>query len=313
MVQKFSFSIEEFALQLDNFDNVNLLKSVLRVYLQPINRLLPNEAVDIQVNISARALTNESDYDEEKIVSSQIISVSKDTRDHWVEWDIANGICSRLWDNIDNVSRVELVVHFQKLKCVAGQKKIPIKILDPATIPIDDTNRRSKHWPLQPFVLIFLEDENKRKQLQASVKEVQEEQLLLDEFDYDTEEENMSVQKRATVEHCKLKPLYIFFADLGMHHVLVPASYNANQCSGDCSKRTRNKNNVNNHSTLVASAREWFELNDTSNTSSSTTPQNPRCVSLSYNPFMLVILQKNLNMVSHMYSDMISTVCGCRA
>ena len=308
MVQKFNFSLEELSL---SFDDITLSKSVLRAYLQPIERLLStHEKVDIEVNISARALSNDSDCGGVNFVSSQIISVSKDTNDDWAEWDITNGIKS-CWDSIENITHIELIINFHRVNCMPGKKKIPLEIADPAIVPLDEIVRRSRYWPLQPFVLIYIDDEEERNLVRSSLQTAEPDEFVIDEFD---NTENAIVQKRDTMPPCRLKPLSIYFADIGMYHILVPNDYNANQCSasGDCSKRSIGNNEVNNHSILLATARKWY-VDSKANTTTGAVPEDPRCVSVTHGVLLLFVLNRDLTVVGRYYPNMIATRCGCRA
>ncbi len=313
MEQKFNFSLESLSSEFNS--NMKLSKSLLRVYLQPIRRLQPvgDEVVDLQVNITARAFSNNSVCGGSTFISSDIMTVTKGTEDHWAELNITSGF-KNCWDSIDNISYVEVSIHFQRLHCVPGKKKIPIEIADPAIVPVTEEERRERHWPLQPFVLVFVDDEEEKKKMMLSQQATAEpEGLVINEFEDGSNNTLDLREKRAITEPCKLSPLHINFADLGLHYILSPYSYNAYQCLGDCSKRSISSNVVNNHAILVASAKKYYDDNPDLPNTSGYYPNTPRCVSLNYSYLKVVVFTNDKQVKVTSYPSMLGKSCGCRA
>ena len=309
MTQKFNFSLESLAIELG--DHIKLSKSVLRVYLQPIRRLLPaeNETVDIEVTVTAQAITNDSESSGYIQVLTQTLQVTNEMEDHWEELNITNGL-KNCWDSIDNISIIEFQVQFRKIQCIPGKKKIPLEIVDPATIPLKQERRRNRHWPLQPFVLIFLDDEEEKKLLHDSLQVSQPEEEYMVGLEGD--EMEMERSKRASVPRCEVGSYHINFANLGMFHILAPFSYDAKQCSGDCSKRSVHNHYFNNHARLLATAYHQYQSSN-SNETVTYVPQDPHCVSLTYDYLNLIIIKRNGSFESRNYPNMIARSCGCRA
>lgn len=304
MVQKFNFSLESLSSEFN--DNMKISKAILRAYLQPVRKFLNgNEKIDVQVNITARAISNDSDCIGTTFISSHSMTVSNETQDDWVEWNITRGF-NNCWKSYDNISYIEFAIRFRKLHCVAKKKKLPIKIVDPATIPVNDQRRRDRHWPLQPFVLVYVDDEEEKKMMMAS-QTLKPEEYIIDEV------EDHSRTTRAVTPACTIGSADIHFANLGMHHILSPLSYNAKQCMGDCSKRSLDDNVVNNHARLVASAHKMWVDSGRKHNSSSSIPLEPRCVSLTHKYLSLLAVKKDKSVSYRSYPNMIATSCGCRA
>ena len=304
MKQEFKFSLISL---LENHEDISSLlsKALFRVYLQPIARLLPsaNETIDILVNISAKGVGNDSISDD-IFITAHNMTISSAMQDHWEEWDITDGLLEA-WDDIENSSFLELHINFKRIQCLPGSKKIPLMIVDPATIPLNQETRRFRHWPLQPFMLFFLDDEEKREELRASMQPEQPE----DPNVFKLEDEQNDKAKRSLVPPCRLKNLTVNFAAIGMHHIIAPFEYTARQCSGDCSKISHLKNSVNNHATIVATAHDYLEKGTTFQTN----PILPKCVSLSYSVLHLVLLTRDGSIEEKGFPSMISNSCGCRA
>lgn len=321
MEQKFRFKLNELSPNLDHSDTT-LSKALLRVYLQPIGRLMPTngESVDIQVNISARAVMNDSNCSGSTFVSSHTIHVSSDMEDHWEEWNITDGF-KNCWNSTNrNVSYIEFSVNFQKMQCIPGKKKIPIEIVDPAVIPVEDEERRKRHWPLQPFVLVFLDNEEERRKLisQSTESVGIAPPLALDENILESDNGDFaSRKKRADIPLCNLTTYHINFANLGMHNILLPAQYNARMCSGDCSRRSLNdlpEHKLTNHVRLIAFSRSWYDnLHPNDKAKVKTIPEKPKCVPLAFQSLKVttVVDDSTLSMVT--YGEMSATRCGCRA
>lgn len=319
MEQKFRFNLKKLSLSLDDDDNT-LSKALFRVYLQPIKRLMPttnDDGVDILVNISARAIMNNSDCSGETFVSSHIITVTSDTQDHWEEWNITDGFSSCWSATNKNVSFIEFTVHFQKMQCFPGKKKIPIEIVDPAVIPMEDEERRKRHWPLQPFVLVFLDNEEERKKVisESAPDPVMPDITNILETSYNSNDATRaSRQKRGQLANCNLTSYHINFQNLGVMNILVPAQYNARMCRGDCSKRSFSHipEKVNNHARLIAHARSWYDNLSEVAKNNVIMPENTKCVGTSFNSLTVTVMNDESTLSAKIYPAMSATRCGCR-
>ena len=133
----------------------------------------------------------------------------------------------------------------------------------------------------------------------------------LEEHIIGDDNDNRFISKRAFVSPCRLSSVRINFADINMHHVLAPTSYNAKQCLGDCSKRKISDNVVNNHARLLAAAAHYWYSTNQQNISQ--VPAVPRCVSLSYAYLGLMTINRQGEVKLANYPNMEATSCGCRA
>lgn len=308
MHQSFVYSLS--ALIEDHDNTLPLTAAMFRVYLQGIPRLLPktDKQIDLQVEITARRTNTARNCTDFVVVATEVVTVTPDFQDSWREWNISNLLSC--WNKTEHYNLLELTAKFTRLNCIQGSKKIPIKIVDPATIPIDQTTRRERHWPLQPFLLLFLDDEEHRQEIMASMTP----ETPRDSPVISTEDESTgSVSKRSTGEPnptCVLRNFTANFAVLEMHHIIAPYQYTANQCSGDCSKSSIRYNMATNHAKILASAQFKHAYQGVD---FSTEPEVPTCVSTRLAPIGLILYTWDGNFKEITYPNMIVLECGCRA
>ena len=292
---------------IEEHDNVlPLSTATFRVYLQGITRLMPknNEEVSIQVEITAQRTNIARNSTDSVVVATEVITVTPDFEDGWREWNITDNLLL-CWNKTEHFNLLELTAKFSRLNCTRGNKKIPIRIVDPATIPLDQTTRRQRHWPLQPFVLLFLDDEEQRQEIMASMASDTPEDSPVIAID------DERVSKRALPSPtCVLKNFTVNFADLEMHHIIAPFQYMAKQCSGDCSKSSIRYNAATNHAKILASAHFKYTYE---NANFHSTPEVPCCVSTRLMPIGLILLTYDSNIMEITYPNMIASECGCRA
>ena len=301
MKQTFQFSLED--LTNNQNSNLPLTNATLRAYIQPIKRLLSKDkAIDIQITITARVSTK-GIKSGVVIAHTEKIAVTPNMTAQWKEWNITNAMLD-CWQNKTNNTLLELTIHFKRLKCIRGQKKIPIIVVDLATFPLNQTTRRERHWPLQPMVILFLDDEMERKRLRKGNISVQDNSPVF------STEETQTVSKRSVTASCKLVNFTVSFADIRLHNIVYPTIYNARQCEGDCSHTYMDKNDATNHARILASYDYHHKIN---NWQLKVIPRVPCCVAGAYSPLAVIEIGKDKSISVKYYPDMIATRCECRA
>lgn len=300
MKQTFQFSLED--LINNQNSNLPLTNGTLRVYIQPIKRLLSkNKAIDIQITVTAR-VSAKGIKSGVVIAHTEKIAATPNMTAQWKEWNITNAMLD-CWQNKTNNTLLEVTINFKRLKCIRGQKKIPLIVVDLATFPLNQTTRRERHWPLQPMVVLFLDDETERKKLRGDIS-VQHNSPVF------STEETQSVSKRSTTASCKLVNFTVNFAEIRLHNIVYPTTYNAKQCKGDCSHSYMDKNDATNHARILASYDYHYK---TYNWQLKVIPRVPSCVAGGYSPLSVIEIARDKTISVKYYPEMIATRCECRA
>ena len=283
----------------------------MRTYVQPINRFLPknNKSIDVEVSIYTRRTSSinktlcSGSY---MALDKQIITVDSTFESQWIEWNVTEGLVD-CWGNSSSseMDIFEVTFVFQLVEdCVAGYKKLPIVIVDPATIPLEQTVRRDRHWPLQPMMILFLDSEEVRREIKDSIKEAKPNYPI-----FSTTDETRS-KRSSSNSLCELKNMTVKFADLNLHHILLPLQYNAYQCEGMCSNAYINKSPSSNHAKVLA-AMHYYNSNGL--IYAKPPPRNPSCVAIQHLPLTVVEITPEKSIVTRHYPNMVATSCECRA
>ena len=289
-----------------------LSEALLRTYVQPIKQHFKGRnktSLSLQVSIYTRitSSTNGSSCSGSSLALKDDLEISTDTKDHWIEWNITQGV-STCWQNkMENGDTLEAIVIF-KLdddSCVSGHKKVPMRIVDPAIIPVNQKTRRARYWDLQPIVIFFLDNEKERAELKSSVtgnqNNVGEKLEIPDKTD--------SRGKRSTNNICKVHPLRVKFADIGLNSTIyVPAEYNAGQCLGSCDIAMQHLSPFTNHGRILASLYYTYV---NSKSYPGTKPHAPCCVASQYQPLSVLLLTKT-GLMQAPYARMKVAKCECR-
>ena len=300
-VARFVFSWQ--SLVEDELKPLPLQKAILRTYLEVIPRLVPQGgSVDLDVTVAARTLNNGS-IGGESIPAGpqQQISVTR-TSNKWVELNVTETL-QGLWPP-QGSSGVEFTVTLQ-VDC-KDTKKVPASFVDPSGISLGKPKRRERYLPLQPMLLVYMEDEAIMKRIKQDKAPILPEEDVMEGMN----RTEGHVDKRQ-VDSCRVERFDVNFYDLRLFHVLAPHGYNAGKCVGTCSHTDlkRKPNLGNNHAKIMASAHLIESLD--SNTLFSNTPKEPCCVPIRYSA-MTMLMRTPEGLVWLTYPSMTVEDCGCR-
>jgi hypothetical protein len=303
---KFTFNLTTLAI--DNPETFPLSKAILRMYFQPTERFLPanNTTVDVIATVYTKAVSslNHTGCRGQFIAAERTIKVNSSFQSQWLELDVKDGILS-CWNNATQKDKLEVTVELKLAQCKSEhifKKKVPISIVDPATIPISQEVRRNRHWALQPMIILYFDNEDERNIIKQSL-EPKYPALSV-------EDEKISINKRsANIDEikCRRENLTITFAELKMHHILAPNSYTANQCVGDCSHSIIKFSHASNHARILAAAHSMFEP------TKDFKPRKPCCVAVQHKGQAVLRMKSDGNLANVVYNDMTALKCACRA
>ena len=278
---------------------IYLLKAVLRTYIDVINRYFKQQdSIAIHFN-SIFAITElESNSTLSVFGGVEEMRVTRESSG-WVELNLTSGLTEIQSLSGKILGTVELRVGIT-VDCVAN-RKVPITLADPATVPLSQAPRRLRLSKLQPMLLVFLSDE----ELKTEIKQEAQAQPLGD---------NLDIQEREKRERggCHVEDFTVNFHNIDLTYILAPFEYNARRCVGTCSHSVLRYHGhlATNHAKIMASA--VAIKNYDPQVPFNTQPSDPCCVPTNYESLSLLILD-NLNGLSYaVYPTMIVTGCGCR-
>ena len=165
LAQVFRFPVRTLVREYATMDDVlPFTTAILRVYIQTIPRHLPHPGDNFTVNIDV--LTNLLDQANNSmqadfLADSQMIPASPDMEeDLWLEIDITTGITNLNLSKSLQECSIEVKVIFSLDLCTKMYKKVPLKVVDPSNVPVENTKRRERLLAVQPLLVFYvIEDE----------------------------------------------------------------------------------------------------------------------------------------------------------
>lgn len=285
-------------------------KAILRAYLEVIPRHLNSNHNPMPVNANIYMKLQASNENLGVHAGELLLLVTPQSAG-WVELNITKGVRT-LWPPKTNDSPVEITVVF-RTNCQVS-RKVPVVLKDPTSISLKKMKRRQRLQALQPLFLIYLQDEILREK-------INNETILSDEESDDPNRDVATMEnetataegrrKRQASSACHLEDFEIVFHDLNLNYVLVPARYNARQCSGSCSHHTFSSNRylANNHGKIMASAKLLSQLKPSM---FGDAPKGPCCVPTKFSALSLLVPAEDMSLRFVTYMHMVAKGCHCR-
>jgi hypothetical protein len=289
---------------------LSVRSSILRAYIQPISRHIKNnETVNVTLTIkmvprNGNETTNNSDS---ILAGQQVISVSHGS-DGWAELNVTEG-ATEIWPLRKNYTEVQVII-IAEVDCIE-QKKVPIKLVNPAEIPLDKPLRREHYLPIQPFLVI--NTDNKITQTLLQQEEAMNKQRTDDNSssDYIIDElypATSTHSKRHTSNSCSRSNFTVNLIALGVPHIVWPLEINIFKCSGICNLATLSKLGTN-HAKIMAHVHNQQQLSP----QPSVTATYPCCVPTKYNTVYLLIQAEDHTATGvKSFNELIASECGCR-
>ena len=268
-----------------------------------------NDLVPVNITAAATVLSSNTLGCSPTVVAhKQTLEVTSTMLNHWQEWNVTETLWN-CWNVTKGDELLEMEVNFTLPGCSVNNGRIPVRVVDPAIVPLHQDKRRSKYALVQPMMVVYVLDKDERENSKQNG-------LMIDDtldISNSTEENDSThtVSKRQTrTPSCRLANFTINFADIGLHRVLVPHSYNARHCVGSCSPHVIDRvKNSTNHARLFASAYAKYKIEPRRFLSP---PHSPCCIPIEYTSRHLIELRKDGSLSFTKYPNMVATKCGCR-
>ncbi len=322
-IGRFLFNWESVA----NTMSVALNKSIIRPYLEVINRLIENEEV-VPVNISVslqlfhKNMTVDNSSNTTTNTSFQLVQTINITRESngWLELDLSPSILSIWSPTCKQLPIIEVTLRME-VDCI-HHKKVPFQFINPAEVELFKTFRREKHTKLQSLLVVYLEDQVIKQKLQEEdILKVEEVKEAIDGADISKTtrpKENRRRRRQTDKPTCKPKDFSISFNQLLLDNILWPRVINIRQCVGDCSHHgIAQHNDGTNHARIISSAKHLNDINGFRPPRNGTFSmedqphKDPCCTPIRYSSVYIVrVIDKDI--MVHLFPNMKVTECSCR-
>ena len=310
--------------------NLPLTKACLRVYLQPINRLLPvgrNASVNISISImltkntgnaNDNATTLETDW--EPVATVEVAPGDG----HWLELQIEQQL-AEIWDYVETEDLIEVQLRMEA-EC-DERSKLPARLVNPATAGVSE-KKRENNLVVQPILVLSIDDEEVKRAIFDDLlvfdskqvviggeEEGDEEEMEIEGVEEEEEEEEgearvkRNARRRYQETLCKLENFTINFVELGFRSFLAPLEANIRRCVGQCSFHhiVTNLALATNHAKIIASASFVYGMSDLG----VTPPKEPCCAVVSYSPIYIVQIYGE-TIEQRLYPNFVADKCGCQ-
>lgn len=286
---------------------LSVRSSILRAYIQIINRHVEeNEHVNVTLTVMmvprnsvTNGTINSSDWSEGVLAGQQVVTVSRGS-DGWAEINVTEG-AERIWPLIHNNTEVQVVIKAE-VNC-SEQKKVPFNFINPAEISLERQNRRDRHLDIQPFLVIFTDNEETLTLLQ--------EQSVIGEDDENRENNiprnvlfpDLSKRSVSSYTECSISNYVVDLHALDLNQVVFPRHVNISKCSGSCSHPNTIDRLGSNHAKIMGGAHIRRISGAT----------RPCCVPTKYETVSLLMqsIDRTADAIIS-YNHFIATQCGCR-
>ena len=290
---------------------LSVKNSILRAYIQPIGRHIPNNET-VNVTLTTRMVprnknttTNSSDWSNSIFAGQQVISVSHSS-DGWAELNVTEGAIE-IWPLRKDYTEVQVIITAE-VDCI-NQKKVPFNFVNPAEIPFEKPLRRERHLPIQPFLVINADNE-----ITKTVLQQQQEQDVAGQGDYGSDYINEELysdtsthSKRQTIASCSRSNYIVDLVELGLPHIVFPRELNISKCSGTCNNRATISTLGTNHAKIMA------HIYNLEQSSPPVTATLPCCVPTKYEVVHMIMAAEDSTATGvQSFNELVATECGCR-
>ena len=293
---------------------LSLSNANLRVYLNTIKRHLV-ENQNVSVGISTIVSLNEigsgnfSSPIDDTWVYMRSIEVNSNS-DGWLELNITEELGS-VWDP-DFTTRepiFNITLKFD-VDC-KQQKKVPLKITNPATIR-EFKAKRERQLEHQPFLAVYTTDDEILKMAKTrSYYYSNDVPVTTDEA-----EERRKRNAQTTVNStCHIDDFTVRFSDLYLHHILWPETVKIQRCVGSCAYKYIHSASslTTNHARILITSHLLYQIHRSNNPNTTIAePLLPCCTPVKYRPIFLITAVGYYSFESNLYLDFIVEQCGCR-
>ena len=313
-ISRFVFNWEAVA----NITHMALNKSIIRPYVQIIDRLIEAEQIiPVNISVSLRLFKNGSDdasASSDEFHFIQTVDVESKS-DGWLELDITHAILS-VWTPYSHQLPIIEITLRMEVDCVR-HKKVPFQFANPAEVELSKTFRRGKFTNLQPLLLVFLEDRLVKDKLYTEKKLVEEEKEIARNGNYTIAvNETAARQKRSASTLCRKEYFTVNFTELHLEYIIAPPILNISKCAGSCSDYiiAPHPTIATNHARIMASAKS---LNDNQGFKSPNSTmyglnhKNPCCVPVEYEARYLTLYYVG-SLHHQLFPEIVVKSCGCR-
>ena len=106
--------------------------------------------MDVLVSIVGQ---ENSSVQQDVLAVSENITVTSDTEEYrWLEKNITEGAKSLI---LSTQPSLLVKFHFNLQVCAQKYRKVPLKVVDPANVPLEDEERRENYQAVQPMVVFI--------------------------------------------------------------------------------------------------------------------------------------------------------------
>ena len=296
---RFVFGIEDLVFDFQEKKELPLKEGTLRTYLSVTPKLLgESEVVPVQISAKARLLQRNGEGGPGHGTSVAVGELQLDidsSSSGWIELDVAEGLRT-LWPPKLSDNRLELNVSIT-VDC-KEHDQVPAHFINPASVPLSETERRQQAHKLQPMLVLRLEDAELKDKMTAK----------MEDHKMDRRGANHSTQAHpSTRSRCALQNMTIDFGSIDLSDVfLFPRSYNAKKCEGDCSYytiRDMDSSSTTFHAVLAAHSFAKYGQKHLH--------KEPCCTPIEYRGLSLVVQRSDGSVCILPYDNMIVTKCGC--
>ena len=256
------------------------------------------DAIDIQISTSFIVTLMNTTLSQTVFAGEQEMIVTAESSG-WIELNVTTGleeiqIISR---EINDTIKLEVMIG---VNCITN-KKVPVTLVDPASIPLTQGPRRARLTKLQPLLLVFLND----KLVKTEIEQESQPPEVGENIEVET-------RKKRDVDGCHLEDFSVNFHNIDLTYILAPYEYNARKCVGLCDHSIlRYRGDIaTNHAKIMASSMAFREYNP--NIPFHHEPTNPCCVPTRYESLSLLIFNDINELTYAVYPTMTVTECGCR-
>lgn len=268
-----------------------------------INRHVPidrNASVSVSVKLTLTSTManvsagNESSFFSDEWYFLETLNVAVDA-DGWLEVDISEPLAMG-WDPLLKSGTFDVSLKFD-VDC-NEQKKVPLKIINPATI--EQLAKRERQLMFQPFLVVYIDD--------IQIKNV----IEADQGPVLPEDKKIRTKRSDNVDQmCQLDDFFVVFSDLKLN-IFYPNEVNIRRCDGNCSLEYANRfpSLATNHARLMINA-HTLHNRDELPLVNDVEPQLPCCSPVVYSPIYLLSFVGRV-LEFRLYPDFIVEQCGCR-
>lgn len=282
--------------------NLSLTKAFLRVYVESIDRVIPEgQKVMVNASIKLQAASSSEATNSTPATFVKRIEVES-TSGGWLELNLLEELAN-IWDPATNETLFNTTLIFD-VDC-NQQRKVPLKVVNPVALPVGE-NQRNRKFPFQPFFVISVNDIRIKTLIERSKNMISvETPFLMDE--------TVTERKKRSLEPlCHMENYVANFSALGLGaFILKPEVVNIRQCKGSCSANYAHQSLLltTNHARLMASAVSIHE--NVMPIPNPNPPKVPCCSAVKYAPAYLLMGYPN-SIEVNLFSDFVVTECGCR-